>query len=444
MTTIPQVFKRPLIGNIPEIRRDRLKFFQYIADYCGDVGVFYFGMKPVVMLNAPDYIQSVLVEQTNCLEKTPRIRGIMQRVLGQSIFTLEGEDHRLQRRVLAPAFQPRQLQSYVTNMVECIIQMIGGWKEATTIDLHQEMLELTLRITQKTLFGNDDHSQFGNIRNALQELGIYTNKIMTSLIATPLTWPTPGNRRFHAARAVLDATVEHLIAVRRRENGQGNDVISMVLRNARDEGTEVSNEVVRDHIMALFFAAHETTAAAVTWAWYLLALHPAIYDCLQKEVDTVLGGRRPTFDNLSSLSYTLQVVKETLRLFPPAYVLTRKTIQPIMLPNRVQLPKGSILGISPYVLHRRATLFPQPDVFDPTRFTSEAEQARPRHAYLPFGAGPHTCIGNHFALMEAQLILATIVQRVNMQIDCSPRLDVHPLIVLHPKNPLHMIVTHRN
>jgi cytochrome P450 len=299
----------------------------------------------------------------------------------------------------------------------------------------------------KTLFDADVLAEAGSLGAALTTVMRYSNARRGALVRLPAGWPTPRNRRFRAARARLDSTVYRIIAERRRSGEDRGDLLSVLLRSHSvpqdaDDGGFMTDRQVRDEAMTLFLAGHETTANALSWTWYLLAQHPQVYARLRAEVDMVLAGRSPTLADLEALPYTLRVLKESMRLYPPAYIMLRYTIAPITVGGH-RVPRGALLVLSPYTLHRRPDCFPDPERFDPERFAPEAEARLPRNAYLPFGAGPRSCIGNHFALMEAHLVLATLAQRVTFELVRGQRVDTEPLITLRPRNGIQMIVRRR-
>ncbi len=388
-------------------------------------------------------VQEVLVAQAPAVEKAFRvIRGSPLYLLGNGLLTTTNALHRRQRKLIAPSFQPRHVVAYAECMTAYAEQIQAMWGDGEAINVSHEMMRLTLWIVGKTLFDTNVLADADNVGTALTTV-MRDSERRRRTVRIPSSWPTPHNRRIEAARARLDATVYDIIAARRRSGEDRGDMLSVLL-NARDadDGSFMTDTQVRDEAMTLFLAGHETTANALSWTWYLLARHPEIYARLRAEVDTVLGGRTPAVADLERLPYTLQVLKESMRLYPPAYILVRLVAEPMTIAGH-QLPVGSMIILSPYTLHRRPDYFSRPRQFDPDRFAPEAEERLPRHAYLPFGAGPRMCVGNHFAMMEGHLLLATLAQRVTFDMVTPQRVETEPLITLRPRNGINMIVRRR-
>jgi cytochrome P450 len=322
-------------------------------------------------------------------------------------------------------------------------QMQGAWADGQTLNIASEMMRLTLQIVGKTLFDTDVLGKAEEVGDALTTAMHGFNAEVNALVHIPRTWPTPANRRNREAARRLDAIIYRIIAERRRSGEDRGDLLSMLLHaQDEDDGSFMTDTQVRDEAMTLFLAGHETTANALAWSWHLLAQHPDVYARVREEADGVLGGRTPTFADLPELAYTLQVFKETMRLYPPAHTIGRQATRPVEL-GGYELAAGSVVLISPYVMHRRPDYFPDPERFDPERFTPEAEERLPRFAYMPFGGGPRICIGNHFALMEGHLLLAALAQRVTFELVPRQRIEPEPLITLRPKRAISMVVRRR-
>lgn len=440
---IPKLPSVPLLGNIADFRARRLALLRRVYQACGDVGIFQVGPWPVVLLNAPDDIATVLVDQADAFEKTPLMREYLRPLLGNGLMVNEGPSHRQRRRLMAPAFQHRRIMGYATTMTEYTEQMQREWTEERTIDLADAMTRLTLKIAGNTFVRSDVLNDADEISRTVNELARLANDIANRLVPVPMQWPTPQNRRLRAAIGRLDATMYRMIAEHRRADQDHGDVLSMLL-HVRDEadGSSLTDHEVRDELVTLVVAGHEPIATALAWIWYLLMLHPTQYQRVRDEGDRVLAGRTPTVADLAQLPYTRQVVKESLRLYPPVWSILRQAKQNIALRTH-HLPPGMRVLISPYTLHRNPTYFPDPERFDPDRWTTEHEAKLPRYAYLPFGAGPHICIGNHFALMEAQLVLATLAQRVTFDLMPEQSVEPEPLITLRPKGGIRVVVRRR-
>lgn len=442
-TAIPMLHGLPLLGNLLDIRSQRLDFLLRLSREYGDISVFRVGPRLVTLLNTSEFARAVLVEYADSFEKTPVFRSSGRPLLGNGLLTSENEFHKRQRKLVAPPFQQRRIASYADVMVNYTEQFQSSWADGEKINITREMMRLTLWIVGRTLFDSDVLGEAEELGEALTVAIHNFNSGMSSFIQIPYSWPTPGNQRVHKAVARLDATIYHMIDERRRSDDDRGDLLSMLL-HARDEddGSFMTDKQVRDEAMTLFLAGHETTANALAWTCYLLAQHPNIYTRMHTEVDQVLAGRVPSVTDLPNLPYTLQVLKESMRLYPPAYAFARQGIRPVEL-GGYQLPTGMLVLISPYVQHRRPDYFPNPERFDPERFTREAEQRLPKHAYIPFGGGPRICIGNHFALMELHLVLATLAQHVNFELVEEQHIEPEPLITLRPKPGIQMIVRRR-
>ena len=440
--TIPTVPGLPLIGNLLDFRFNRLDLMLRMSRKSGDIAVFHLGSRTVVMLNTSELVHAALVDHASDFEKTPVFRIHGRPLLGNGLLTSENEFHKRQRRLVAPPFQHRRIASYGDIMVSYSEQIQQDWADGETIDIAREMMRLTLWIVGKTLFDADVLGEAEELGKALKVAMRRFNSEMSAVVHIPYTWPTPGNWRVRKAIARLDAIVYQMIEERRRSKEDRGDLLSMLL-SARDEddGSFMSDRQVRDEAMTILLAGHETTAVALTWAWYLLAQHPHVYTRMRDEVDRVLGGRLPAFADLPKLPYTLQVLKESMRLYPPAYGFARQAVRPVTIGN-YHLAAGTLIAISPYAMHRRPDYFPEPERFEPERFTPEAEQRLPRHAYIPFGGGQRICIGNSFALMEGHLVLATLAQHVNFALVPGQRVELEPIVTLRPKNGIKMKVFH--
>ncbi len=440
LATIPQVRGLPVVGNLPEFRFRRLELYLRIARECGDVGTYRVGPRTIVLLNSAELAHELLVEKAEVFEKPAVLRVLAQPVLGNGLLTSANAFHRRQRRVVAPAFQHRRIAAYADVMADYAEHIAELWPSGATIDVSREMMRLTLWIVGKTLFDADVLNEAEELGRALEIALRNFNSQLSAFVPLPPTWPTPRNRRSARAIARLDETVYRIIRERRAAGDDRGDLLSMLLQTSyEDDGTFMTDRQVHDEAITLFLAGHETTANALAWTWYLLARHPAIYARVCREAKEALGGRAPTYADLQKMPYALQVLKEAMRLFPPAPAIGREAAEDVEIGGH-RIPAGTTVVISPYALHRRPDYFPDPQRFDPDRWTPEAEARLPRHAYLPFGGGPRICIGNHFAMMEGHIVLATLAQRVAFQLVRRQRIVPEPLITLRPRYGIRMSV----
>ena len=306
------------------------------------------------------------------------------------------------------------------------------------------MTNLTMSIIGKALFDADVFTETDELGAAMTVTTEYVSHTLSTLLPPPYNWPTPRNQRTHKAAQVLRTRIQRFIDERRNSPVERNDFLSILLQARDEDGEPMSNEQVMAECLTLFGAGHETTATALSWTWYLLCQHPERYQKVQQEVDSVLQGRTPTYADLARLPYCLQVFKEALRLYPPAYAFSRRALRDVEI-DGYQVPKGSVVLLAPYTLHRREEYFPEPEQFDPERFTPEREKQLPRYAFMPFGAGPRICIGLYFAMMEGHLLLATIAQRASFSLVPGQTIEPDPVhhLALRPAGVVHVTVKKR-
>lgn len=429
-------------GYMGEFRRDPLGLLEAVARH-GDAVVFRFGLSHLVLFNHPRLIEEVLVTHAQDFRKSDGTRRLRS-LLGDGLLTSDGETWRRQRRLSQPAFHRARIAGYADTMVADACHMLDTWRDGETRDVHQDMMELTLQIACQTLFGVDVAEDVGVVRAASEVLGLHFQSRMTSLLfLLPDTVPTPGNRRYQAAVRALDELVYRIIAERRRDGTDRGDLLSMLLQ-ARDTeaaaGSEawLSDREVRDEVMTFLLAGHETTALTLAWACYLLDQNPATADRLWDELDRELGGRPPRLDDLPRLRYLDAVVSETLRLYPPAYLTGRQALRDVTI-GEYHLPRGVAVLISQWVMQRDTRYFDDPTAFRPERWL-DGRLARelPRFAYFPFGGGQRQCIGNTFALLEANLVLATLLQRVRPRLVPGHPIEPFAVITLRPRFGIRM------
>jgi cytochrome P450 len=442
---LPPGPKRKFVGTIfLALRRDPLRFLTQLSRDYGDIVHFRIGPQHVVLLNHPEMIKDVLVTQSH---KFAKGRGLQlaKRLLGEGLLTSEGDFHRRQRRLAQPAFHRQRILSYGAVMVECAHLTASRWRDGEQVDIAPEMARLTLSIVGKTLFGADVESEAGEIRESLAESIRVWRRSTLPFGELLEKLPLPSTRRFNAARARLDATIYRLIEEHRAAGIDRGDLLSMLLmaRDAENDGGSMTDEQLRDEAMTIFLAGHETTANALTWTWYLISQHPEVEARLHTELGQILSGRDPTVEDLPKLTYTEMVLAESMRLYPPAWIIGRRALEDYAA-NSYRIPAGSLVLMSQHVMHRDPRYYPNPERFDPLRFSTEAKAARPKFAYFPFGGGPRLCLGEAFAWMEGVLVLATLAQQWRMDLVHGHPVEPHPLITLRPKFGMRMQLRRRS
>ena len=437
-----------LLGSLRPFRDDPIGFLMRCARDYGDIAHFRIGSQELFFLNHPDSIKDVLVTHHRNFIKSRALRRA-KRLLGEGLLTSEGEFHQRQRRLVQPAFHRRRIATYASVMSAYSARLGDRWRHGEKLDMAQAMMQLTLAIVGKTLFDADveaEADEIGAALTATMQLFRGAPTPFTDLLdRIPVL---PANRRFRAARERLDATIYRLIEERRRSGEDRGDFLSMLIREVdtgpegSGSGTGMTNEQLRDEALTIFLAGHETTANALTWTWYLLSQHPEVEKRLHAEVDAVLGERLPAIDDLPRLAYTEMVLHESMRLYPPAWILAREALKPYPVAGYV-VPAGAIVLMSQYVMHHDPGFFPDPFRFDPLRWTPEARAERPRFSYFPLGGGPRQCIGESFAWMEGILGIATLARRWQMRLVPGHVVALLPLITLRPRYGMQMTVERR-
>lgn len=426
------------------MRRSPLAFWDDCVRRYGRFVFVPFGPADVVVLSEPDMIERVLVDDTASYRKHIGTR-ILSEVVGHGLLTSEGSAWLRQRRLAQPAFHKKRIDGYAGVMVDYTTRTLATWRDAETIELHAAMSRLTLEIVGKTLFDADVRPQARAVGEALDTVLTTFERRLASGIHIPFSWPTPENVRFRRAARVLDDLIEGILAERRAQPGDRGDLLSM-LTAARDEaGVGMSQKQLRDEVMTLVLAGHETTANTMVWTFQALAGEPAAEARLAEELARVLGppssARAPTLDDLAALPYTANVVRESMRLYPAAWGVGREaTREAVVGPWRIAA--GTTVLILQWAAHRDARHFARPLAFAPERWEGDFAKSLPRFAYFPFGGGPRQCIGNAFATMEATLLLATIASRWRLRATGAP---VEPVAAatLRPKGPVRMRIERR-
>lgn len=434
----------PIIGNLYAFRSNPLAFLTKLAGTYGDLSYFRGGRLHFFLLNHPDLIQEVLVTNQSNFVKSRALQRT-KILLGEGLLTSEGQDHLRQRRLAQPAFHRDRLKAYAAMMSECAVHIRDRWTPETTLDISLEMPRLTLAVVGTTLFSADVESEAPEIGEALNTVLKMFRTLLLPFSEHLDKLPLPAVRRFEKARTRLDATIYGLIRERRASGQDTGDLLSMLLLAHDDDagGGQMTDTQVRDEALTLFLAGHETTANALTWTWYLLSQNPECERRLHQEIDTVLEGRVPGWDDLPQLRYTEMIFAEALRLYPPAWAIGRMPKTAFEL-GGAQIPADSILIMSPYIVQRDARWFENPERFCPSRWEAEARDARPKFAYFPFGGGSRICIGERFAWMEGVLAIATLAQKWRLRLDPHQRVEPLPLITLRTRHGMRMRVEPRN
>ena len=420
---------RLVSGTMREYGADPIGAMRRWRDQHGDFVPIRFGPFPAHMAYGPAEIHEVLVDRAADFRKSFGTR-MLTPLLGNGLLTAEGDEWLRHRRLAAPAFHRERVEGYGRTMARYAQDSVDSWTDGEVLDLHDEMTGLTLRIVARTLFDNDVTARIAEVASLGTWIQDFYYLRFASLRFLIPTWlPTPGNRQLARATRRLDDVVYGIIRERRPGEDRG-DLLSMLLRARDEQGAEMSERQVRDEVMTLLLAGHETTALALSWAFLLLDRNPEARDRLEAELAAVLGDGPASPDEVPALPYTQAVVNETLRLYPPAYVTGREAIRATTI-GGIRIPKRHIVLISMYTTHRDARFFPEPDVFRPERWLDGLEKRLPRGAFIPFGMGSRKCVGASFAMMEATLLLATIARRWRFELEPGA-IGTHPSITLRP------------
>ena len=431
-----------ILGVMSEFSRDTFGFIERCRDY-GDVVRMRFLYLTAYFLYHPDDIEYVISTNAKNFIKSRNQRSpLFRRLVGNGLLSSEGETWKRQRRLSQPAFHRQRISAYGDVMVEYADRMIAGWHEGEVRDLHRDMMRLTLEIVVKTLFNAD-------VSNDADKVGRVLARIVTPFAGqATIKWimdnrlPTPTHRQFNRDAREIDAIVYRIINERRSGGQDEGDLLSMLLKAQDEDGSHLSDQQLRDEVMTIFLAGHETTALTLSWTWYLLAQNPEIEARFHAELAEVLGGRLPTMEDLSRLRYTEMIAKESMRLYPPAYALGREAVKDCEI-GGFSVPAGTQVFMFQWITQRDPLFFPEPNRFYPERWTDDFTNSLPKYAYFPFGGGPRACIGNYFAMMEIVLLLATIGQRFRFSLLPDHPVSLMPAMSLRPANGIKVTVEKR-
>ncbi|WP_046864436.1 cytochrome P450 [Microvirga massiliensis] len=422
----------PLLGSLPALGSDILGFFTQCVREYGDVVSFHLAGWPAILLGHPDLAEKVLVKEASNFVKHRLFWRHVEAIFGQGLLTSEGAFWHRQRRLAAPAFTGPHLSRYSETMTQYTDAILREWQPGQSRDLHFEAMGLTFRIAAQTLFGAESDQDIKTIHDRFDEVLEQIALRFRRPFRIPDWLPLPGNLRYRRGVRFMNELVARIIEERQQAPDDRGDLLS-TLMTARDElGQPMSTHQIRDEVVTLLLAGHETTALTLSWTWYLLALHPAVDARLAEEVRNILQGRTPTFDDLPRLRFTEQVVTESMRLYPPAYALGREAVADCEI-GGYPVAGGTTVYISPWVMHRDPRWFDEPLEFRPERWNGDFAKRLPRFAYMPFGGGPRICIGNRFAMTEAVLILAMVAQHYRLEWQSDRPVTPMPSITLRPK-----------
>jgi len=460
VATLDQPIAAPILP-APVPRQRRLSFFEFVsalrnsaidsfAQEAYELDILerkVFGRR-LFVINDLAAIKHVLIDNAANYKKTEITRRILEPGLGKGLITSEGETWRQHRRAMSPAFDHRSIAAYTPVMTRAAEELLAQWSQVpagTSVEVQTAMMEVTLNIISRTMFSSDSD-------DIVTVMGRSAGRYQAGMrpnIMDMLGWPRwlASLPRAGVAQRTLgefDRIIDRLINERTRDPGNYPKDLLARLIAARDEqtGGGMSAQEVRDHVITIFLAGHETTAMAMTWIWFLLSQHPQEESKLHAELDSVLGGRAPTHEDLSRLTYTRMVVEESMRLYPPVHTMAREAIADDVLVNR-PIPKRSAVMIAPWLLHRHVRLWENPGRFDPERFLPKVSATRPRFAYMPFGGGKRICIGAAFALAEATVLLATLAQRFSLRVLPGHKVEPQGLITLRARHGMRMLLTPR-
>jgi cytochrome P450 len=420
----------PLVGSLLAFGRDKLDFLTRNARLHGDIVLYDLAGWATVQLNNSDDIEQVLVKNHRNFIKNTMIWRHFAAIFGQGILTAEGEFWQKNRKLAAPAFAGQQLLGYAPDMVALTKNMLGTWQPSQVFDIHHEMMALTLRIAAKTLMDSEVEQDVADMDAALNDLTVEMAARAKRPILIPDWVPLPGHIRYRRAIATCERVISRMIAQRRSQGTDGRSDFLSRLMQARDaDGNGLSDQQLRDETVTMLLAGHETTALALSWTFCLLGQHAEVQRRLLEEVAQVLGGRDATIDDVEKLTFTEAVIQESMRLYPPAWIIGRESVGPFKVGGYEFGPQTMVI-VSAWVLHRHAKHFDDPEAFHPERWLGP--QSLPRYAYMPFGGGPRVCIGQRFAMIEAVLLLATIAQRFGVIWQSDRPVTPFPSITLRP------------
>ncbi|MFL5318485.1 MAG: cytochrome P450 [Myxococcaceae bacterium] len=430
-----------LLGHLPEIRRNPLQFILRTGREYPGIAKLRMGTLRAHLISDPEAVKRVLQDHVQNYTKDHLSYTFMRYVLGNGLLTSQGTFWLRQRRLAQPAFHRQRIAGMAKVMTDGATDLVRRWSEDPNEprDIVEEMMQLTVQVASNALFGTGvERSQIDRVSSSFNVLSAQLVERFRTFRLVPPVLPTKYDREFRTAHRTLNEVVREIVAAKRAHFEDTGDLLSMLmLAKDEDTGEQMTDEQLRSEVTTMLLAGHETTATALSWLWAMLEQNPEAERKLHAELAQVLGGRTPTFEDVPKLAYTKMVIEETMRLYPPVYVLSRQVKEDDVLCG-FRIRKGSAVDLSPYLMHRLPQYWDAPDEFRPDRFTSEEQAKRPRFLYMPFLGGPRQCIGNNFAMMEAQLVVATIAQQFAPRTLDGKVPEADPLVTLRPRGGLHM------
>lgn len=393
---------------------------------------------PFLYLSEPDEVEWMMRQRSDVLIKDKTMQRL-RRIVGNGLLVSEGDFWRKQRGLIAHAFTPRRIRTYGETMAGIAERFADGLRPGDTVDIHEAMNRVTMEIVAKTLFDADVSDKGGEVGHALEVIMDFFANSPEVIVDLPEWVPTPRMRRFAQARETVRAIIDDIIRERVRSGTEHGDLLDAMLAARFEDGSAMSPEQLRDECLTLFLAGHETTSLLLAHTFVLLSLHPEVADRMRAEITSVLGERPASADDVKALAYCGRVIDEALRLHPSAWAIGRETVVDVELGGRT-VPKGTQLVTSQWAMHRDPRFYPNPEAFVPDRWTPSMRRELPRGAYFPFADGPRVCIGNHFAMMEAMLILVSLVRRYEFDLLPGERLEFAPSVTLRARRGIKMLV----
>lgn len=433
--------KKLSFAEIKEFQKDMLGFAQKTAVTDGGITHLKVLNMHMFLVSEPAAVREILVHHSHQLHRDPFVSRVFKRFMGNGVFVAEGDLWKKQRKLMQPAFHATRIRAYTDIMAHYAREMVESWQPGQTLPVDEALTHLTLRIIAKTMYDVDIAEETAVIGHNMKEILSIVEEQLKMTFVPPQWLPTRQNRRYHTAYQNITNLLRQIIHQRQATAADHGDLLSMLLSVRDEEGNPMPEQQLLDECLTLFVAGHETTAAVLTWTWYLLSQHPAIAQQLYEQIDAVLGDQPITFDKLPELPLLEAVIKETMRLYPPAFSFGRTVMEPFTA-NDTTFPQGAVVLFLSYITHRRPDLYAEPTAFKPERFLDKTNEPD-RYTYYPFGAGPRICLGNMFAMLEAQVILATMMQQVGLQLAVTKPVEVDTVVTLRPKEALLMRVAER-